>query len=135
MHDNAYDDPTRGTTRQMQRRTFLHPRMLHQPPLREEIRRQLHAAPEPRPHARRPDPAIQAPHALRGSDLPQSIDRVAVPVLRADGQGGGVALQAGLDEEEGGARGGAEDAGGGAGEDVDAEGLDGGVGEEEAGAG
>lgn len=52
---------------------------------------------------------------------------VGVLVLRADGEEGGVGLEPGFDEEEGGADGCADDPGGGAGEEVDEGGLYGGV--------
>ena len=91
--------------------------------LGEEVRRQLHGAAEAGADHGGPDAAVQARDALGAVDARESRPRVAVVVLRADGQKGRVRLQPRLDEEEGRARGRAEHAGRGADEDVHAERL------------
>src|SRR5690606_10454014 len=100
-----------------------------------KVRRQLDRAPHTRPDHRGPYAAVYTPDPLGAEDLPHAVDEVPVPVLGADGPEGRVALQAGLDEEEGAPRGGADHARRGAAEHVDAHALDGGVAEDEAGEG
>ena len=107
----------------MQPHALLHPRMPHQVPLRKEIRRQLHRASEAGPHHRRPGAAVPALDPLIAVDAAEGIDRAFVFVLRADGEERTVGLETGLYEEQRGSEGGAHDAGGGAGDDVDTEGL------------
>lgn len=42
VHDNAHDEAANRAAGQMQRRALFHTEMLHQPSLREKVRRQLH---------------------------------------------------------------------------------------------
>lgn len=125
MHHTAHDETTRRATRQMQRRTFLHAQMLHQSPLREEVRRELHGAAKASAHHRGAHAAVEALDALASVDLPEAIHRILVVVLCAHGQRGRIALQPRLDEEERAAGHGAHEARRRAREDVDAEGLHG----------
>ena len=89
----------------------------------EEVGRQLHTRPESRAHHSGPDAAVETLDSLAFVDLAETVPGVAILVLGAYGEEGGEGLQPGFDEEEGRACRGAEDAGGGAGEDVDGEGL------------
>lgn len=107
--------------------------MPHEPPLREEVRRQLHRAAEPGPYHGGAYAPVQAAEPLGLVDLRHAVGRVPVLVLGADGQERAVALQPRLDEEEGAARGGADDARGGAAEHVDAEVLLGAVAQQQGG--
>ena len=81
--------------------------MRYQRPLRVYIRRQLHTAPEPRPHNRRPHPSVETTDTLGAMDFPKAVHCILVTVLGAHGEEGREGLQARLDEEEGGAGGGA----------------------------
>ena len=133
MHDAADDEPRHGAAGQVERGALLHAEVAHQPALGEEVGRQLDGAAEAGPDHGGADAAVEAPDALGAVDLGGAVDGVSVAVLGADGQEGGVALQAGLDEEEGAPGGGADDAGRGAAEHVDAEVLGGAVLEQDRG--
>lgn len=135
MHHAADDEAADGRAGQVQRRPLLHAGVLDQLPLGEEIGRQLDGAAEARPDHGGRDAAVQAREALAAIDLPQSIPEVAVVVLRADRPDGGIALQPRLDQEKGTSGRGAEDARGGAAEDVDGEVLPGLVAQKQAGGG
>lgn len=111
MHEATDHKSTNSTTRQMQRRTLLHTRMLHQPSLGKEIRRQLHRATKARSDHRSANTAIESPNSLRTVDLSQAIERVSVIMLGAHRQEGRIALQSRLDEEERRAGSGANDTG------------------------
>ena len=121
VHEAAHDESTDSTAREMQRRPLFHTSMLDQPPLREEVRRQLHRAPESRPDHRRAHAAIQPPNTLRFEDPRHPIQRIPILVLRTHWQKRGVALQPRLDQEEWRSRRRADDTGCGAAEHVDAE--------------
>lgn len=123
MHNHAHHKATCRTTGKMQRRTLLHPQVLHQPPLRKKVRRQLHRAPEAGANHGRAHTPVQPTHALAPVDLRQAVPRVAVVVLGADGPEGGIALQARLGQEKGAAGGGADDARPRAAKHVDAQAL------------
>ncbi len=133
MHAKAHDKPRHRTASQMQRRALLHAQMLDQPPLRKEVRRQLHRAAEPRSDHRRAHAPIQAPEPFSPIDLREPIEGVAVLVLGAYRQERRKALEPGLHEEKGATRGGADDAGGGAAEHVDTQVLLGAVAQEQGG--
>lgn len=110
MHETA-DYKTRcGTACQVQWRTLLHAQMLREHSLREEVRRQLYRATEAGTDHGCAHASIQTAHALALVNLTRAIDGVAVAVLGADGQKGRVALETGLDEEEGRTGDGAEQA-------------------------
>ena len=101
MHNAAYDESTTGATCQVQRRSLMHAQMLYQPPLREEIRRQLNTASKSRPHNRRSHPSVETTDTLGAMDFPKAVQRILVTVLGANGEEGREGLQACLDEEEG----------------------------------
>lgn len=119
VHDAADDKAADGAAREVQGRALVHGGVADEAPLGEEVGGQLDGAAEPRPDHGCAGAAVQARDALGAEDAGQAVERVAVPVLGADGPGGRVALQARLDEEEGAPRGGAEDAGGSAAQHVD----------------
>ena len=121
MHENAHDKSADGAAGQMQRGALLHAQVLDEPPLGEKIGGQLHAAAEAGADHGSAHAAVQAAEALGAVDLAHAVEGVAVVVLGADGAEGAEALQARLDEEEGRAGGGADDARRGAAEHVDAE--------------
>jgi len=50
VHDAAHHEPAGGAAGQVQHRALLHAEVLDEPPLGEEIRRQLHAGAEARAH-------------------------------------------------------------------------------------
>ena len=85
----------------MKRSSFLHTQVLNQPPLCEEIRRQLYTASKTCPNDRRPDAPIETLDTLGAVDFPEAIYRIRIPVLSAHGQEGRVGLQARFDKEEG----------------------------------
>ena len=90
---NATDYKATGrTTCQMQGWAFLHAQMSHQSPLREEIRRQLHRASEARSHHSRADASIQPLDTFFMIDLPHSVHRIFVLMLRANRQERGIGL-------------------------------------------
>lgn len=92
--------------------------MSDEPPLGEEVRRQLDGATETRADHGSADTAVQAAEALGAVYLAEAIDGVTVVVLGADGQEGRVALEPRLDEEERTAGGRADDARAGAAEHI-----------------
>lgn len=121
VHDAADDEAADGRAGQMQRRALLHAGVLDQLPLGEEVRGQLDGATKTSPHHGGGDAPVQAEEALAFVNLPQPIPGIAIVVLRAHGPNGRITLKTGLYEEEGAPRSGADDAGGGAAEDVDGE--------------
>ena len=100
MHDAADHESATGATRQMQRRSLMHVQMFYQPPLGKEVRRQLNAAAEPRPHNRSSHASVETADTLGAIDFPEAVQRVLVTMLSTDGEERREGLQAGLDEEE-----------------------------------
>src|SRR5436190_1148488 len=82
MHGDANYEAADGTARQMQRRPFFHPQVFYQPPLGEEVRRQLDRAPKARSDHGSSNTAVQPGHALAPVYPTQAIPRIAVIVLR-----------------------------------------------------
>lgn len=123
MHHDADHETASGAAGQVQQGALLHAQVLLQTALGEKVGGQLDGAAEAGADHGGADAAVQAAHALGLEDLAEAVPGVAVAVLGADGQKGREALQAGLDEEEGRAGGGAHDARGGAAEHVDAQAL------------
>lgn len=121
VHETADYKTRRGTACQVEWRTLLHAQMLSEHPLREEVRRQLYGATEAGTDHGRAHTSVQTGGALGLVDLTRAVDGVAVVVLGADGQKGRVALETGLDKEEGGAGDGADEARRCAAEHVDGE--------------
>lgn len=101
--------------------------MCDEGPFREEVRRQLYGAAEAGTDHGGTHTSVHASYTISLVDLAGAVDRVAVPVLGADGQEGRVALKTGLYEEEGGARDGTEESRRGTAKHVDAEVLSGAV--------
>ena len=124
MHEHAHDEAAAGAAHQMQREPLLHVEVLDETTFGEEVRGQLDAAAEAGAHHGRPDAAVESTDALGAMDCVEAVPGIAVVVLGADGQEGRVRLQAGLDEEEGGSEGCADDARGRAGEDINGQRLD-----------
>jgi hypothetical protein len=85
--------------------------MSHQPSFREKVCGKLDAASKPGPHHRRPHASIQASDTFIAIDFPQPINSIFVPMLRPNGQQGGIRLQAGFNQEERGTGCSTEDAG------------------------
>lgn len=124
VHEAADDETAHGAAGKVQRGAFLHSEMLDQPTLGEEVGGQLYRASHTSPDHGGADAAVESTDALAPVDLAHAVEEVLVLVLGADGEEGREALEAGLDEEEGAAGGGANDAGRGAAQHVDAEALD-----------
>lgn len=133
VHGAADDEAACGGGEEVQSRAVLHVCVAHEPAFGEEVGGELDGGAGARANHAGAHAAVETAEAFGGVDLAHAVKGVAVFVLGADGEGRAVALQAGFDEEEGGAGHGAEDAAGGAGEDVDAERLDGFVAEDEVG--
>lgn len=93
--------------------------MALQSPLSKEICGKLHARSETSSHHGGPNTAVYSLDSLGGIDCSQTVPCAGVLVLCADWQEGAVALKTGLDEEEGRAEHGADDARTRACEDVD----------------
>lgn len=110
VHDAADDETRHGAASQVQRGALLHAEVADEPALGEEVGGELDGAPEAGADHGGADAAVEAADALGAVDLRGAVEGVAVAVLGADGQEGGVALEAGLDEEERAAGGGADDA-------------------------
>lgn len=124
MHEAADYETRHGAASQMQGSAFVCAEMLDHRPLGEEVRGELDGASEAGPDHGGAHAPVQPPgDALGLVDLPHAVEGVAVLVLRADGEQRREALEARLDEEEGAARGRADDAGAGAAEHVDAQAL------------
>lgn len=124
MHEAADDEATDGTAGQVQSGTLLHAGVAHETPLGEEVGGQLDRGAETGADHGGTDAAVETAQALAAVDLRQTVDGVAVLVLGTDGERGREALEARLDEEEGGAGGGTNDAGAGAAKHVDGQRLD-----------
>lgn len=110
MHEAADHETADGTTREVKRGPLLHAEVPHQPPLGEEVRRQLHRAAHTGTDHSRANTPVKPKDAVALADLLRAVEQMLVPVLRPDGRKGRVALQARLDEEEGRSHGGAHDA-------------------------
>lgn len=121
VHDAADDKAADGAAGEVEGRALLHAEVPHESPLGEEVCGQLDGAAEAGADHGGADAAVEAREALGAVDGGEAVHGVLVVVLGADGQEGREALQAGLDEEEGAAHGGADDAGAGAAEHVDAQ--------------
>lgn len=135
MHDAADDEAAGRAARNVKGRALLHAQVMDEAALCEEVGGELNGAAKAGAYHGWADAAVQAGDALGGVDLPHAVQGVAVAVLGTDGERGRKGLQARLDEKEGRAGDGTEDARGGAGEDIDAKGLDSGVVVEERGGG
>jgi hypothetical protein len=133
MHHATNDEPARRAAGQMQRRPLLEVEVLDEPALGEEVRGQLDRAAKARTDHGGADATIQAAKAPCGVDVAEAVDGVSIGVLRARRRKGTEALEARLDEEERTSGRGAQDARGGAAEDVDSEALLGRVAEQETG--
>lgn len=131
MHNTAYNETADGAAGEMERGAVLHAQVFREAALRKEVSRQLDRAPETSPDHSGADTTVQTKETLASVDLHHAVDGVPVLVLGADGVCWGVALQPGLDEEEGRSGRGADDARRGSTEHVDGEGLGGLVLEEE----
>lgn len=131
MHEAADHETADGAAREVKRGPLFHVEVPHQPPLGEEVRRQLHGAPHTGTDHGGADTPVEPKDAIALADLLRAVEKMLIPVLRPDGRKGREALQACLDEEEGRAHGSADDARGGAAEHVDTHALNLGVAKDE----
>lgn len=101
VHNAGDNKSRRCATGQMQARALFHTQVSCQTSLGEEISGQLDGASETSPHHSSTNATVQTTHTLRLEYLAQSIERVAVLMLRANRKERRVGLEASLDEEEG----------------------------------
>ena len=123
MHDDAHDDAGCHGRDDVQRHAVLDVEIPLHDAFREEIRRQLHRGPETRARHRREHTAPETRDALGFVNLAQTVPRVTILMLRADGQERGVRLETGFDQEERRTQKRAQQARRRAGEQVDGEAL------------
>lgn len=127
MHKAANDEPTHGTTGEVQSGTLLHAEMLDKTSLGEKVGGKLDRAAEAGADHGGADTTVKAAEALGAVDLVEAMPGAAVLVLGTDGAEGREALEACLDKEEGTAGRGADYARSSTAEHVDAEVLCGAV--------
>lgn len=109
MHDATDDEPRHGAAGQVERGALLHTEVADKPPLGEEVGGQLNGASETCTDHSGADTAVEASDALGAVDLGGTVESVSVTMLGADGQERGIALEAGLDQEERATGGGTDD--------------------------
>lgn len=110
MHDAADDETTHGTASEMQTRTLFHTKMTNKTALCKEVGGELNGATKGGSDHGSSHAAVEAGDALAAVDGLEAMPCASVVMLGADWPELGVALETGLDEEEGAASSGADDA-------------------------
>jgi hypothetical protein len=100
MHYTTNDEPADGATGKVQTSSFVHVQMPHQPSFREKVCGQLNTASKACPHHGCPNASIQTPDAFIVVDFPKPIHGVLISMLCANGQEGGIRLEASFDQEK-----------------------------------
>lgn len=103
MHDATNYESARRAASQVQRGPFAHAQVSYEPPFGKEICWQLDAGTETGANHGGANATVETPDAFGRADLAEPVGGVAVAMLGAHREEGRVGLQAGFDEEEGGA--------------------------------
>lgn len=121
MHDAADDETTHSAASKMQTGTLFHSKMTNKTALRKEIGRELNGATKGGSDHSSSHAAVEAGDTFAAVDGLETMPCASVMMLGTNWSELGVALETGLDEEEGAAGSGADDARRGTAQHVDAE--------------
>lgn len=123
MHKAANHEARHCTTAQVQRRSFFHVQIFGESSLGQEVSGELHRATKTGSDHSGAHSTVNTPNALTRVNLAQSIERVLIVMLGANGKERRVGLKASFHQKEWRSGSGTKNTGESAREDIDTEGL------------